>query len=514
MTSMPYWRKKMYRLFGPPGTGKTTSLLNKVEELLSDGVASNQIGYFAFTRKAAHEARDRAVLRFNLDPEKNFLFFRTLHSLAFQLLGLNGAEVLKESHLTKFSQIVGVNLTESTENVEDEGFTTFRSNHPIMRAIDLARTTLQGPRWAYNNMELFETYYHFEHIFNEYEKFKKQSGLKDFTDMLVELAANKTLIPKLKVVFLDEAQDLTPLQWDVAHLLNEKCERMYIAGDDDQGIFGWAGADINHFIGLEGSSEVLSQSYRVPHSVWKMADGIANRIRHRQKKVWSPRAAEGSTRFVNDHYSIDFADQWLILAQANYMLNEIGAYLKTNGYFFERFNTPSLSKKVRSAISSWTHLNLGHNREISLTEAQNLYSHISSADGSLKRGAKNLLKAANEQDLFTMGLLREHFGLEATGDWNEALDRIKPEDRAYASTLLNRGVDLNSKPQIKLSTIHGAKGGEADNVFLILDLSGKALEQMAKNPDDAHRVLYTGITRTKENLLLKLPEDRQRGWIL
>ena len=90
MTSMPYWRKKMYRLFGPPGTGKTTSLLNKVEDLLSDGVASNQIGYFAFTRKAAHEARDRAVLRFNLDPEKNFLFFRTLHSLAFQLLGLNG----------------------------------------------------------------------------------------------------------------------------------------------------------------------------------------------------------------------------------------------------------------------------------------------------------------------------------------------------------------------------------------------------------------------------------------
>ena len=51
-------------------------------------------------------------------------------------------------------------------------------------------------------------------------------------------------------------------------------------------------------------------------------------------------------------------------------------------------------------------------------------------------------------------------------------------------------------------------------MFLILDLSGKALEEMTKNPDDAYRVLYTGITRTKENLVLKVPEDLQRGWQL
>jgi superfamily I DNA/RNA helicase len=219
-------------------------------------------------------------------------------------------------------------------------------------------------------------------------------------------------------------------------------------------------------------------------------------------------------RFVNDHYRIDFTDQWLILAQANYMLNDIGAYLKTQGYFFERFNSPSLSKKVRNAISSWTHLTSGQNREISLSEAQNLYAHITSEDGRLQRGAKSLLKSAHEQDVFTLGLLYEHFGLEADGTWDQVLDRIKPEDRAYASTLIKRGVDLNSKPKIKLSTIHGAKGGEADNVYLMLDLSGKALEEMTKNPDDAYRVLYTGITRTKENLVLKMPEDLQRGWQL
>ena len=504
----------MFRYFGPPGTGKTTTLLNHVEELLSDGTPPNQIGYFAFTRKAAHEARDRAIARFNLDPDKDFIFFRTLHSLAFQLLGINGAEVLKETHLKEFSSIVGVNLTESVTAVEDEGFLTFRSNHPIMRGIDLARTTERGPMWAYNQMDLEVTSYHFNHIFSEYEKFKKQNGLRDFTDMLIGLSENEALIPELKVVFLDEAQDLTPLQWKVAQLLDDKAEKFYVAGDDDQGIFGWSGADVTRFIKLEGASEVLTQSHRVPRSVWKIADRVSSRIRRRQKKEWSPRDADGSTRFVNDHYRIDLTDQWLILAQANYMLNEIGAYLKTQGYFFERFNSPSLSKKVRTAISSWTHLTTGHNKEISLSEAQNLYTHISSEDGRLQRGAKTLLKSAHEQDVFTLGLLHEHFGLEASGTWEKVLDRIKPEDRAYASTLLNKGVDLNSKPKIKLSTIHGAKGGEADNVYLMLDLSGKALEEMTKNPDDAYRVLYVGITRAKENLVLKVPEDLQRGWQL
>ena len=110
-----------------------------------------------------------------------------------------------------------------------------------------------------------------------------------------------------------------------------------------------------------------------------------------------------------------------------------------------------------------------------------------------------------------MGLLKEHFGLEAEGGWEQVLDRVKDEDRAYATAMIKRGVDLNSKPQIKLSTVHGAKGGEADNVFLILDLTTKALEQLARNPDDAHRVLYTGITRTKQNLLLKEPQDLMRG---
>ena len=77
------------KIFGPPGSGKTTFLLNTVEQELERGVSPNLIGYFAFTRRAALEAKERAAKKFiNLDVEKDFLWFRTLHSLAYSCLGV------------------------------------------------------------------------------------------------------------------------------------------------------------------------------------------------------------------------------------------------------------------------------------------------------------------------------------------------------------------------------------------------------------------------------------------
>ena len=50
-------------VLGPPGTGKTTTLLNKVDYYLKN-TDPDKIGYFAFTQKAAYVARDRAIKNF------------------------------------------------------------------------------------------------------------------------------------------------------------------------------------------------------------------------------------------------------------------------------------------------------------------------------------------------------------------------------------------------------------------------------------------------------------------
>ena len=84
-------------VIGPPGTGKTTFLKNKVDEIIKTGkAASNEIGYFSFTVKAAEEIRNRVTNKEWSEAElkKMFPYFCTLHSLAYKCLRLEANEII------------------------------------------------------------------------------------------------------------------------------------------------------------------------------------------------------------------------------------------------------------------------------------------------------------------------------------------------------------------------------------------------------------------------------------
>ena len=85
-----------YKVIGPPGTGKTRRLLNEVQKYVKKGISLNRIGYFAFTRKAAGEARDRYLKVETHLSKKDIKHFQTLHSLAFNNLGLKEENVMQE----------------------------------------------------------------------------------------------------------------------------------------------------------------------------------------------------------------------------------------------------------------------------------------------------------------------------------------------------------------------------------------------------------------------------------
>ena len=89
-------------ILGPPGTGKTHTLLNRVEEELARGTPPDRIAFLAFTKKAATEARDRAMKKFDLE-EQHLPYFRTLHSFAFHQLGLTKAEVMSRDNYKEFA---------------------------------------------------------------------------------------------------------------------------------------------------------------------------------------------------------------------------------------------------------------------------------------------------------------------------------------------------------------------------------------------------------------------------
>ena len=93
-----------------------------------------------------------------------------------------------------------------------------------------------------------------KYIADGISKYKKERNLYDFTDMIIEFVARATLediVPNLDVLIIDEAQDLLPVQWEMAKVLMKHSERVFIAGDDDQSIFKWAGANPEDLIGLK-----------------------------------------------------------------------------------------------------------------------------------------------------------------------------------------------------------------------------------------------------------------------
>ena len=94
-------------ILGPPGTGKTHNLLSLVEQELARGTPPDRIAFVAFTKKAAHEARDRAMKKFNLE-EQHLPNFRTLHSFAFHQLGLTKSEVMSRDNYKEFAQAFGM----------------------------------------------------------------------------------------------------------------------------------------------------------------------------------------------------------------------------------------------------------------------------------------------------------------------------------------------------------------------------------------------------------------------
>ena len=96
-------------------------------------------------------------------------------------------------------------------------------------------------------------------------------------------------------------------------------------------------------------------------------------------------------------------------------------------------------------------------------------------------------------------------GYDAARIWHDALTGIELERREYYLTVLRRGGKLTDDARVNVETIHGAKGAEAESVYVSTDMTYRTSRALELNPDAEHRVFYVGTTRARERLVLGEP---------
>tara|TARA_R100000388_G_scaffold17948_1_gene13961 strand:+ start:4723 stop:6231 length:1509 start_codon:yes stop_codon:yes gene_type:complete len=498
-------------ILGPPGTGKTTTLLNLVDEFIQKGVRPRQIGYLSFTKKAANEAAERAAKKFELNQDDDLENFKTLHALAYKRLGMSREKMMSSSDYKEFGVKCGIPIKTAKYSQEDG---TFNSDNEYLTIIETARAKQMNLLDHYDSRKnLIDVERNTLYLISEeLKKYKKQKGKKDFTDLIEEFITQK-ITPKFEVLFIDEAQDLSSLQWSMVRKLWKESKKTYIAGDDDQAIFKWAGADVDHFIALKKEVDeikILDQSYRIPGGpIHELSQRIISKVQNRFTKDYKPRSEEGILKRYSDVTQVNMSEgQWLVLASANYFLDEVKELCELRGWYYQHKNKNSIDVKLLMALQNWEQWRKGS--LLTHIEIKNIYEYLGT---NVATGFKTG-KLLHSEDKYSLKDCVDKYGLLTDKVWYDSFEGLDTFTENYIRNMRANGEKIAANPRIKMSTIHGAKGGEAHKVLILQDLTNAALETFQNDPDELHRLFYTGTTRTKKELHIVDPKDFDRAYIL
>ena len=564
------------RLFGGPGSGKTTALLDRVDELLErDDVTIRDILVVSYTRAAAAEVRERLAERLDVSPRALKGNVATMHAKAYELLDLSRGDVVGEDDKQEFCEEYGVEfedeysgagrrtarsttignkiiatsqwLQRTRRDVTDWYDVPFQWNVEEVRLPpDIDPNAQEGnkytPTWSSDDDRI-----DVPEVIRAWRGYKGEHGLVGFADML-ERVKQRSLVPHVDHLVIDEFQDITTLQYDVYEEWKPHMDRVLIAGDDDQVVYAWQGADPNLLLDADRDEDVvLPNSYRLPSRVLSVVNQEIRHIDNRQEKDLRPRKEGGTVEGIdspsmldlarNVRYTIEQGDDdetIMILFRARYQLFRfIDEFLPLGMPFSaltdQRMWTDRLTQYVRAVEA------LDAEEKLDGLEARRLADMLQdSAFGTNDRDElfdyiDELEEGSDADDLTELRVDPDTIaefapfapGTDSAGDM---LRKVTSFQRNSVEAYFDGEYRRMDPSRVRIGTIHSAKGREADHVFVATDLTEKVVEQMAASVDDEavpgveeftsktdpvpiltdneRRVFYVGMSRARERLVL------------
>jgi DNA helicase II / ATP-dependent DNA helicase PcrA len=520
-----------YRIFGPPGTGKTTNLARQIRRAV-ERFGKDSVLVTSFSRAAAAELAGQDL---PVSPDR----VGTLHSHCWHALGRPEIAEVNVEEWNRANPHLRITPAKKErkldgEESDEESVHDVRSGDYWLGELNRSRGMLRPIEAWPGALRAFAA---------KWSCYKASLRVMDFCDLIDTAMREIRIAPKRPdVIFADEAQDLNPMQLTLVRRWGENAQYFIIAADDDQTIYCWCGATPGAVLEPEIPDDhkiILKESHRVPRSVHARANCLIHQVSRRQEKVYDPRPEDGMCLtlsqggYKSPEYWIlktimqhlERGQKVMLLASCSYMLHPVIAvlrkwgipfhnpYRKSNGFWnpLRRGRIGSSTNRVLSLLGPhpWTHRDL------------KLWAEWLNPKGNLRTGAKELIEASDDSLPVTTERLNELFGagaveslLAASGDSPQLLQwwsrRVTPEFHGrvqfpVAVALAGGPRALEESPRVIVGTIHSVKGGEADVVFLFPDLSkagDAAYQRHGSHRDGVIRLFYVGMTRVRHTLYI------------
>jgi superfamily I DNA/RNA helicase len=466
------------------GASKTTILENIIYQLPKD----KKICFIAFNKSIVAEMVNR------MSDVENDLRIMTYHSLGYSILKENFPRKDFNVVENKYENYLRQNLLNLTQHgeVESLGNDYYSYFKNILLLIGYARYYHKS---NINGIERIASEYELSLFRDECIVCKKvldwgrdNFNIIDYTDMIWMVNEHNLTTKKNKydIILIDEAQDTSIMQQQMTErCMNRGCRR-FIVGDKHQSINVWCGSDFNAVEKFKNNKTVefeLPITYRCPKKVVELA------------KIYSPNiqcdenAIEGEVNY-NVSLNAPCGNDMVLCRNTAPLIMQFQQYLKNNKKCFIN-GSEDISNTLKTLIISSGAQFIDTKCLTQIGLIPKLFSMINSIIQKLLREGLSIEEAYSNMsvvDLYdNINCIRMLSGnLTTTEELIAKIDDIF-KDR--------------STDGVMLSTVHKAKGLEADNVFILCPslLPSKFVKKDWEIESERH-IVYVAYTRAKKTL--------------